>query len=81
MNRILLVTLGLLFFGCDKASKKSENSENNPAGIENTSSEDNSTNSVQEGAGTEISPQLEGIDDSASRLKVDTAGLEGKRAK
>jgi len=78
MNRILLVTLGLLIFGCDNASKKSENSENNPAGIENTSSDDNSTESVQESAGSEISPQLEGIEDSAARLKVDTVNSTQK---
>ena len=81
MDRILLMTLGLLVFGCDNASKKSENPDTNSAGIENTSSEDNSTESVQEGAGSEISPQLEGINDSATRLKVDTAGQENKRPK
>ena len=78
MNRILLVTLGLLIFGCDNASKTSENSDNNSAGVGNTSSEDNSTESVQEGAGTEISPQLEGINDSAARLKVDTVNSTQK---
>ncbi|MBK0402411.1 hypothetical protein I5M27_05405 [Adhaeribacter sp. BT258] len=71
MNRIFLLAFGLLVFGCDNAQKNSETSEN-AAGVENTSSEDNSNQSVQEGAGSEISPQLEGIEDSATRLKVDT---------
>lgn len=67
MKKILLLALGLLFFGCDKSGRNSEN-----AGANNSTSNDNPTNSVQEGAGTEISPQLEGVADSASRLKVDT---------
>ncbi|MFC5269789.1 hypothetical protein [Adhaeribacter terreus] len=62
MNRMLLLALGLFIFGCDNA-----NHSTNSTGTENTPSE-----SVQEGAGSEISPQLEGIQDSAVRLQVDT---------
>jgi hypothetical protein len=63
MNRILLLALGLFIFGCDTSSGKRD--------TENNGTRTNTNESVQEGAGTEISPQLEGVEDSASRLKVD----------
>jgi hypothetical protein len=72
MNKVLLLAVGLSFYGCDNAARNSENPENTGAGGENINSENNAAESVQEGAGSEISPQLEGIEDSAARLKVDT---------
>lgn len=71
MNKVLLLALGLLFFGCDKASRNNEHSGNTTAGVHNTTSENHAAGNVQEGSGTEISPQLEGVKDSASRLEVE----------
>jgi hypothetical protein len=61
MNRILLLVLGLLIFGCDQ--KKQPKNQENP--------ETQTEESVEIGAGSEISPQLEGVADSATRMKVD----------
>lgn len=66
MKKLTLLALSLVFFGCE-SSNKSETTT-----TENTSAETETTTSVEEGAGSEISPQLEGIEDSAARLKVDT---------
>ena len=62
MKKILLLATGLLVFGCE--TQRTETTRT-------TTTETNPDESVEIGAGTEISPQLEGIEDSASRLKVD----------
>jgi hypothetical protein len=62
MTRILLLALGLLIFGCD----------NSKGTIKNGNKTENADESVDIGSGTEISPQLEGVKDSSTRLEVDT---------
>jgi hypothetical protein len=64
MNRILLLALGLLLFGCDTPNQTKENESSNAETIKDES--------VEIGSGNEISPQLEGVEDSATRMKVDT---------
>ena len=64
MKKILIFSLGLFIFGCDRANKKTE--------TQNATSTTTEEQSVEKGAGTEISPQLVGVQDSAKRLKVDT---------
>ena len=63
MKNILLLATGLLIFGCENSNRTTESE---------TNSETISDESVEKGAGSEISPQLEGINDSAVRLNVDT---------
>ena len=75
MKNILLLATGLLFFGCEKANRTTE--------TETKTTKTTTHKSVEKGAGTEISPQLEGLEDSASRLKVDTinSAKEAQKAK
>lgn len=64
MKKVLLLATGILFLGCESTTRTNT--------TETEVNHSNTDESVTEGAGTEISPQLEGIEDSASRLKVDT---------
>ena len=67
MRKVLLLSIGLIFFGCESTTRN-ETTETTETNVNET----NSDESVAEGSGSEISPQLEGIEDSAARLKVDT---------
>ena len=62
MNKILLLAFSLLLFSCDKKTQTHKT----------RTSETTANESVEMGSGTEISPQLEGVQDSAKRLEVDT---------
>jgi len=65
MKKTLLLASGLLFFGCENANRTTEQETT-------TQTQTHTDESVEIGAGTEISPQLEGVEDSAARLEVDT---------
>ncbi len=67
MKKLLFLATCLFFFSCEKNTRNSETHS-----TETHSTDTKTTESVEKGAGTEISPQLEGLEDSASRLKVDT---------
>jgi hypothetical protein len=60
MKKIVLIAFVLFIFGCKKSDKTIE---------EQRTIEDQS---VEIGSGTEISPQVVGVEDSAKRLEVDT---------
>ena len=77
MKKVLLLATGILFLGCESTTRTETDA------TETTVDETTSDESVTEGAGSEISPQLEGIEDSAARLKVDTisSAQESQQAK
>ncbi len=62
MKKVLIVALGFLTFACGESGNTAGNSNNGT----------NIDESVEKGAGNEVSPQLQTEGDSATRLEVDT---------
>lgn len=67
MKKILIIALGFFAFACGDA-----NTTNDEADTETTTTDETlGDGEVEIGSGEEISPQLEGLEDSG-RLEVDT---------
>jgi hypothetical protein len=63
MKKVLIILLAVFAFACSKAENKSEDTNRDIGAV---------NESVEKGAGEEISPQLEIDSDTARDLKVDT---------
>ena len=67
MKKILIIGLGFFAFACSDANTTNEEAE-----VETTTTEETlGDGDVEIGSGEEISPQLEGLEDTG-RLEVDT---------
>jgi hypothetical protein len=67
MKKILIIGLGFFAFACNDTNTTNKESDTDATRTEETTGD----NDVEIGSGEEISPQLEGLEDSG-RLEVDT---------
>ncbi|NEM99109.1 hypothetical protein [Pontibacter burrus] len=67
MKKILIIGLGFFAFACNDTNTTNKESDNEATRTEEAAGE----NDVEIGSGEEISPQLEGLEDTG-RLEVDT---------